>query len=112
MTGSAVLPICCTTCRWRMRSDAQAVMLWKQSDQWLLLPCFYRQPVQLQQADNGAGDECSGFQSAGAITGKVSIARSSKHRSLDISLTYTPVSHRGQPMAAEQTCFFEMGVSG
>lgn len=69
-----------------------------------------RQPVQLQQADGSRNHD--GSSVAAAITGQISIARSSKHRSLDISLTYTPLSHRGQALAADQTCFFQMGVSG
>lgn len=70
---------------------------------------LYREPIQLNAA-NGSREIKN--TAAEAITGKISIARSSKHRSLDISLTYRPVSADGQAAIGEQTCFFEMGVSG
>lgn len=71
-------------------------------------------PPQQSGVSHGIGDNSSGNGSAHAvaITGQISIARSSKHRALDISLTYRPVFADGHASAWEQTSIFEMGVSG
>ncbi len=67
-----------------------------------------REPIMLQAP--GAGDATSP-SAAQAITGRLSMARSQKHRSLDISLSYRPVCADGEP-GVEQTSFYELAVSG
>lgn len=70
--------------------------------------CGCREPITLQALGAGAG-EASSF-AADAITGRLSMARSRKHRSLDISLSYRPVV-AGGGLGEEQTSFYELAVS-
>lgn len=63
--------------------------------------------VQHQALGPAAG---TGEAPAAAIAGRISLARSSKHRSLDISLEYCPVVADGT-RGASTTALYELAVS-
>ncbi len=69
----------------------------------MLLHCS--EPVTLQAPGSDG-------TAAEAIIGQLSIARSRKHRSLDISLSYRPEFRGSQRAEEEITLFFELTVSG
>ena len=68
-----------------------------------------RKPILLQRAQPSSNP--SAEQPAAAIRGRISMVRSNKHRSLDISLEYSAVSADGV-CAVSQLAIYELAVSG
>ncbi|KAK9823570.1 hypothetical protein WJX72_003898 [[Myrmecia] bisecta] len=79
---------------------------------WAQTILCLRQPILLGQAPaSGTSPSGSGSRPAGALRGRISIARSNKHRSLDISLEYAPVAADGSSVGPADTLIYSVAMS-
>lgn len=86
---------------------------------WAQALLTLRKPILLQKGSSDSpegdtvkkGDQGGKPSPAVAISGRLSMARSSKHRSLDISLEYSAVAADGS-LAEPQSAIYELAVSG